>query len=46
MIRNFREELLQGLWDRLARHARSLPSQRVFIIYELTHVLTCAEEEL
>lgn len=41
---NFRENLLDGLWDRLARHARATVSQRMHIIFELTHVLSCKGE--
>lgn len=40
MNSNFRETLLAGLWDRLARHARSPIYQRSFIVYELTHLLS------
>lgn len=38
---NHRLVLISGLWDRLARYARGTVSQRMFIIGELTHVLSC-----
>lgn len=41
MITNFRDTLINGLLDRLARHARAPMSQRVFIVFELTHILSC-----
>jgi hypothetical protein len=44
MNSNYRAFLLEGLWDRLARHASGLSSQRSFIAYELTHVLSCDVE--
>lgn len=36
-----RDALLEGLWGRLSRHARGTEAQRLFIIGELTHVLSC-----
>lgn len=42
---NYREQLLNGLWDRLARYARGSMSQRLFIVIELTHVLSCSQTE-
>jgi len=44
MTRTFREILLNGLWERLARHSRAPVYQRTFLIYEITHVLSCREE--
>jgi hypothetical protein len=37
----YHEQLLEGLWARLGRYARGTVSQRTFLIYELTHVLSC-----
>ena len=41
---NHRLVLISGLWDRLGRYARGTVSQRMFIIGELTHVLSCGAE--
>lgn len=41
MNRNFRDTLIAGLWERLARYGRAPSTQRAFIIYELTHALSC-----
>lgn len=43
MKMNYRESLLEGLWGRLARHARSPISARAFVVEELTHQLSCKE---
>lgn len=45
MTTNFRAVLLEGLWGRLGRYARGTVTQRTFLIYELTHVLSCNGHE-
>lgn len=37
---NYRENLLIGLWGRLARHAKSPLNVRAFIVGQLTEVLS------
>lgn len=46
MPRNYRQELLDGLYERLGRHARATIIQRMFLIRELTHVLSCEGERI
>lgn len=43
--RNCRNELIERLWDRLARYARYPVSARSHLVGELTHVLTCDGRE-
>lgn len=40
MTQNYREYLIEGLLERLGRYARAEWSQRVFLVYQLTQVLS------
>lgn len=40
MKNNYRDVLLNGLWDRLARHSRSAIAARVFLVDQITHLLS------
>ena len=40
MQANYREYLIAGLLERLGRHARGEWSQRVFLVYQLTSILS------
>lgn len=42
MRQNHLATYIEGLWERLSRHARGTFPQRRFIIEELTHILSCS----